>query len=506
MARWLGKKGDAGWTAVAVEADGLYGVTVLAPQKPGGKPRVVKCGAMPAGQLNAETLTGLSKKISSGGCPWTLSLSHKEYSILVIPEPAVTPDEFDQSIRWSIGTMVDYPVIEAGVSWVRIPTAEEMPSRPPHIYVMAAKNEIIAGYNAIFQRAKIPLQAIDVRETAQRNIAALAENQGEGLALLLIGKQGVQFTTTFNGALYLDRFVEESLFTDTLQDADAQARTCERIVLQVQRSLDFIGRTLSFIDIQRILMAPMPDKLDHGDFISQHLHVPVETLDLASIFDFSQTPELVQEENQARYFSALGAALRFMNKSRQINLLHEQRGKEFNFTWGMLAALGLMLVTLLGLWGVRQSELVKMRMAEVASARQLQEAKDRMQELVKKSEVSMGAEVAALKPQAEAARKILAQANTLGSQQGYARYFSALATIAEDELWLTNVKVDNVGKSVHLSGHALHEESVIRYAQQLNGLFVGYGVQFTALELNNNAAGKQANTGSQPTAVTFKLY
>ena len=314
MPSWLGEKRAAGWTAVESGADGLYGVTVLA-SGGGAKPQVVKCGSVAGGYLEASALTGLAKKISAPGCLWTLPLSRQEYNILVVPEPPVLAAEIEQSVRWSIGTMIDYPADEANLAWMRIPTAEQLPNRPPHLYVLVAKSEIVGQYNAVFQQAKLPLRAIDVRETAQRNIAALAEKQGEGLGLLVIGKSGVQFTITFGGELYLDRFVEESLFDDADRDADAERRAFERIALQVQRSLDFIGRTIPFIDIGRVLVAPMPKKLelDHG-FIAENLSVPVEALDLASLFDFSVTPELAREENQALYFTALGAALRFMTK------------------------------------------------------------------------------------------------------------------------------------------------------------------------------------------------
>ena len=44
--------------------------------------------------------------------------------------------------------------------------------------------------------------------------------------------------------------------------------------------------------------------------LAQNLPVPVELLDLANVFDLSRTPELKSPENQARYFVALGAALR----------------------------------------------------------------------------------------------------------------------------------------------------------------------------------------------------
>jgi MSHA biogenesis protein MshI len=505
MISWLKGKKIAGWTSVVVETDGLYGVTVLVPDQFGGKPRVVKCAAMPGRQLNAETLAELSKKISVNGCPWTLSLGHKEYNILVIPEPSVQRTEFDQSVRWLISNMIDYPVEEASVAWMQIPTVELLPNRPANLYVLLAKNELIAGYEALFRKARISLQAIDVRETAQRNIAALAAKPGEGVGMLLIGKQGVQFTITFNGELYLDRFIQENLFASEFQDDDARMQSCERIALQIQRSLDFIGRTLAFIDVNRILMAPMPGNLNLGDSISKYLQVPVETFDLAAAFDFSAAPELARQENQALYFSALGGALRFMDKCQQIRL-QGQKNNEINFTRSALAVLSLLILSLLGLWGVRQGDVMTAQKLEAASALQLQQANDRLRARTQQHGEDLDAEIAALKPQADAAQNLMAQAGQLGSPQGYARYFSLLASIPEDGLWLTNVSVDKAGKSVSISGHALRKESVMRYADRLNTHFASFGVQFTALELLPESVGKQGSPNDQLTAVAFKLY
>jgi MSHA biogenesis protein MshI len=315
MLGWLGKKTDTGWTAVDAAGDGLYGVSVLPPHTPGGKPRVLKCGAMPGAQLNAGALAGLAGKISVPGCPWTLPLERKAYTLLVVEEPNVQPGELEQSVRWSISSLIDYSADEANIAVMKIPTATLSPNRTAHIYVVAAKSEVVARYRDLFKQARISLQAIDVRETAQRNIAALAEKPGEGVGLLSIGKQGVHFTITFNGELYLDRFVEEPLLVDPLADVDAMGRAGERMVLQVQRSLDYIGRTLQFITIDRVLLAPMSGNSQLGDFIAQNIQVPVAELDLASLFDFSETPELARKENQVPYFFALGAALRFMKKT-----------------------------------------------------------------------------------------------------------------------------------------------------------------------------------------------
>jgi len=60
------------------------------------------------------------------------------------------------------------------------------------------------------------------------------------------------------------------------------------------------------------VMAPLPAPIALREYLAQNIAEPVEMLDLASVFDFSLTPELAPEEAQARYFVALGAALRGM--------------------------------------------------------------------------------------------------------------------------------------------------------------------------------------------------
>ena len=80
--------------------------------------------------------------------------------------------------------------------------------------------------------------------------------------------------------------------------------------MQLSRSVDFISRNFSFMPIGRIVLAPLPTPLGLLDYLAQNLPVPVELLDLANVFDLSLTPELQTPENQARYFVALGAALR----------------------------------------------------------------------------------------------------------------------------------------------------------------------------------------------------
>ena len=307
----------------------------------------------------------------------------------------------------------------------------------------------------------------------------------------------------------------QSAGNNAIED-DVKERIGERVVLQVQRSLDFVARTLGFIDVKRVLLAPSIGNLDFGDIIGQNLQIPVERLDLGSVFDFSQTPELMQQENQARYFYALGAALRFMNENegrgQQINLL-KRRNRDFKTAVVAPVMLGLLLLSLFGLgwvWGLRQADFAAAQRAEVASMLQLQQAKAKLQllesQITQQPQASSSTEIANLKQKAVEAQQILALTDSIGSPVGYARYFDALAKIAEDGLWLTNVTVTQAGKSVSVSGNALNKDSVMHYAQRFNDRFADDGVEFTSLELTPVTAAKPSEHGSKLTAVAFILH
>jgi len=191
--------------------------------------------------------------------------------------------------------------------------------------------------------------------------------------------------------------------------------------------------------------------------------------------------------------------------SQQINLLATKTSAATS-AWAGLAVLALVLVSLLGAWGVRQGDLRSAQEAEAASAQQLRNAKTVLDAKTQRKEKDLGAEIVALRPQADGAQKFLAQMGELGNQKGYARYFAALTTVSEPGVWLSSVSVEKSGKTMRIRGHALRKESVMRYAQQLNALFADDGVQFTALELSPEVAGGQVEAKPQSSAVTFTLY
>lgn len=313
--RILRAGGKHGWIAVDVSDHHMCSVLVEPAKQVGQKPQVVRCASQIGKSFDASTLANLAAPYKGTNTPWAVLLDRKSYQILVVEEPAVREDEMEQSVGWAISSMLDFPVSDASIAWMKIPTEKLLPNRPPHVYAIVSKKQVIEEYRNLFKQAKLPLQAIDVRETAHRNLSTLLARPGEGVAMLSVSMRGVQLTVTFDGELYLDRYIDDKFFGEQVDD-NMRERALERLVLQVQRSLDFITRTLPFIDINRLVITPSPEEIGLRDRIAENIQIPVEPLDFSTIFDLSLVPEMSSPDKQALYSVALGAALRFIGTTK----------------------------------------------------------------------------------------------------------------------------------------------------------------------------------------------
>ena len=145
---------------------------------------------------------------------------------------------------------------------------------------------------------------------AQRNISALFEEPGRGVAMLSCDESGVMLTFTFEGELYAARHIEVSL--SQLQQGPELRREqlFERISLDVQRSLDNFDRLNGHIPLSRLLVSPLPGVPGFLEYLSDNLSMPVASMDLAEVLDFPSVPDLAQPGRQARCLKVLGSALR----------------------------------------------------------------------------------------------------------------------------------------------------------------------------------------------------
>jgi len=311
-AKFLGTRAEE-WTGVDLGADGRYYAARVQPGRGKNHPIVTKCARSSSVAVGEQALAELAPV---GGLSWTMPLPRGDYQMLIVPEPPVSDREMDASLRWSLGSMVDFPLDDAVLSWMRIPTHHDQPGRDKQLYVIATRRSTVEEQAALFDAARLPLKAVDVRETALRNLAALMERKGEGLGLVTVGHTGVTATFTYKGELYLDRFMAQSLADIVEGDATRQQRFFARIVQQLVQSVDLLVREYPFITVGRIVVAPQPKLPTLLENLHGKLGVPVEQLNLARVLDLSQVPELASAEAQFDYLGAIGSALRGLPAGR----------------------------------------------------------------------------------------------------------------------------------------------------------------------------------------------
>ena len=145
---------------------------------------------------------------------------------------------------------------------------------------------------------------------AQRNVAALLEDENRGLAFLRIDETGMMLTLTFHGELLAVRRGEMNSVQLNGSDADQRARVQERLVLELQRSLDNFDRQYSQIPISKVILASYPQVENLVTELGDNIYAPVKEMDLSSVLDFPAVPELKNLQCQAKNFLAIGAALR----------------------------------------------------------------------------------------------------------------------------------------------------------------------------------------------------
>jgi MSHA biogenesis protein MshI len=178
------------------------------------------------------------------------------------------------------------------------------------VFAALSPESTIAPLVQAFQAAKVPLTAIDLPEISQRNLAALFEEHGRGLATLIFDDDEGLLTFTQKGELLVVRHID--ITARQLMTADGARRETlfERIALDVQRSLDNFDRSYSAIPLAHLLVAPIPGADGFVSHLRDNLTVPVVPLELSSVLDLGAVPALLDPLRQFQCLRAIGAALR----------------------------------------------------------------------------------------------------------------------------------------------------------------------------------------------------
>lgn len=305
----LPRKLEPGWMAVGLQATEFS--IAHGRRDPGVRPLVSQIASYPieAGRADAARVLAQRMRLDRFRCETLMSAG--EYQLLTVEAPNVPPAELKAAIRWSVQGLIDFHIDDATVDVLDIPPEPGSSGAAHAMYAVVARNGLVKHHIDRFQEAAIPLSVIDIAETAQRNIGVLCEATDErAVALLYAAETHSLLTVNFKGELYLARRIELGLQQLSRQDEDGvREGRLNRILLEVQRTLDVFERQYHFVPVGKLVVAPDPKDSGMRDYFANNLDLPVVSLGLGEIVDFADglEPDLA---TQWKHFHLIGAALR----------------------------------------------------------------------------------------------------------------------------------------------------------------------------------------------------
>ena len=308
MFPFSGASQKSGWMAILPQGESVTLAHVLC--SAGARPelRLLDNFTLENGVGDALQRLRASRGLRRYAC--TTLMGEGEYNLSQLDAPNVPKSERKEALRWALKDMVSFPLESACIDVLDVPNEGLPPGRAASVLVVSAAESAVRARLAPFEAAKVELAAIDIPELAQRNVAALFEDENRGLALLRIDESGMMLTLTFRGELIAVRRSELTTTQLNVGDAEQQSRVRERLVLELQRSLDNFDRQYSHMPISKVVLACHPAVDGLSAALAENVYVPVRELDLAAVIDFPSIPELRNPQCQSKNLLAIGAALR----------------------------------------------------------------------------------------------------------------------------------------------------------------------------------------------------
>lgn len=249
-----------------------------------------------------------ARELNLGRYQCATLLAPDDYQIVMVDAPKVPRDELKAAIRWRVKDLLHLHIDDVTLDVLDIPLPKDMPNHNPTMYAVAGRNEAIQAIINRFEDANVPLAVIDIPETAQRNIAALYEDAERAVALLYFDDRGGLLTINYGGELCYSRRFEMPFEQLHASDEAAREEAHDRVLLELQRSLDHFERQFRSISVTKLLIAPQPVPTGLTTYLAGRSGLPVQSVDLHEVLDISDGP--LDEPLQWRLFHLIGASLR----------------------------------------------------------------------------------------------------------------------------------------------------------------------------------------------------
>lgn len=296
MAWFRRSKRPRGFAVVSPMSGGAGAVRLQGEE---GKPGVAAFAWRTVANPGASTLSQLAQEIGARNTPLVALLGSEHYQAVVVEAPTVPEEELRGALRWKVKDLINFHIDDAVLDHLPVQAGA---GRTPSLYVVAAQSPAVRELAKPYHEADLRLEVIDVRESAQHNLAMRLAPPDYAVAVLHLEEDVGLLTFSFGDDLILSRRIEGRGATGDF--------LFEKVAMEVQRSVDFFERQHSWFPLARLYLAPMPEAAALRAKLLEYLPVGVEVMDLNALFDLSSAPALQDARQQNAAFHLLGAALR----------------------------------------------------------------------------------------------------------------------------------------------------------------------------------------------------
>lgn len=313
MVSW--SAGTLAYVRAPVNSDGLFAVQQMGVERQGADSM----------EDFVRRLQGLGLK----GMVVHAMLRPEQYQLLQIDAPPVAPEELRAAARFQIREMVNVHIDDITLDVMQVGDGQQ--KGPSHLFVVAAKNEVVRDVMALGDAMQWNIPVIDIQETAQRNLqSALAKRDGRldraDAALVISDELQAVLTISANEELFFTRRLDlpqgflsmpwgsaheapaeaaPDAFTPVSEYVPAyavvgntgaaavtdhgDAERVQRFLVEVQRSLDLWDRTWSSMPLGGLRVYAGERSGELATWLSRELGQAVTAIDLASQFPGLQT-------------------------------------------------------------------------------------------------------------------------------------------------------------------------------------------------------------------------
>lgn len=469
-----------------------------------GERPVVRWLHSEAGRVSAPALRRARRALPRGRWNSVALLERGQYQLVQTEAPEMPREEWRDALRWRLKDQVEFPVDGAAIDLLAMPP-QAGPRNQRTLIAVAAPATARQALRSEGEDAGWQWQALDIAETALRNLGALLATPNRGHALLHLGESHATLVITVAGALLLSRQIE----VPSAQLADSNEHTrqqaMERVGLELQRTLDSFDRVFSQVGLERLDVLPAAGAEGFADFVRELLYVPVLIAKINEKLDTSSLPEGTDLND---HWIAIGAALRGPAEApavpteptlvatdsvaapADINLdpptqrPRPQPWRASQAAWTLVGALA-------GSWALAHGlEILANHRQQQADTLAQQLPQQRAQ--LEANDPSGAEAIQRLANERTRLQNLEADQRRLRAQvdehlkrgsEGYTPYFMALSRQSQSSVWITGFSVAPNNGAIEIQGRMNDAAALPGYLQRLNQEGSFKGRQFARLQL-----------------------